>query len=465
VLWLLVGTGIGIVAAGERLFPDLLKFSFSVPVGAGISVDVSRSSVDPAFVDAVVFGWLTNAAFAAICFVTPRLTGTRLMNDWIGMLGLAAWNIAVAGGIALLAIKGASGTASLAEFPLPIKALGLLGLLSMNAVFWRTVLVRRALGYVSLLYFGIGLLASLGLVALGTIPNLVSLGATNDQLLWAFCARGLATYWVLGAAIGTLYYVIPRATRNPLYSNGLALLGWAGWLAFAGLSAVGALVDPTVPYPITSLGQAGTLLLLAPTFLAVANLLATVRGRWSLLLSAGTIPFAVTALAFLAGTALLESVGALRSVQKLTDGTDWALGVELLAWLGAGTFAFFAFADHALPRALRRGWSNGLLTQAQLWTTFLGVALAGVAMILGGLAHGSLLAQGGTQDQLNGTLLPFRLAALGGIALAALGAAIMLVSLFLLYTSGQPADYAVPETGPTAASGGSAGQATAAAGQ
>jgi len=245
----------------------------------------------------MVFGWLSNAAFAAICFITPRLTGTRLA-DPLANMGLAAWNLAVAAGITLLYVKGASSVGSLAEFPLPVKGLALLGLLAVNGAFWRTLMPIRGLPYISLRYFGIGLLALLGLFALSAIPGVISLGSTNDQLLWAFTARGIVTYWILGATLGTLYYVIPRVTRHPLFSSGLAMLAFIGWLAFAGLSAIGALVDPSVPYVITSLGQAGTLLLLAPTLLAIANLLATISGRWSLLLSPGTMQFAVASLAW-----------------------------------------------------------------------------------------------------------------------------------------------------------------------
>ena len=440
VLWLVAATGLGVLAAGERLFPDLLKLSFSITIGSGIDVEVSRATVDPAFIDALVLGWLTNAALAAILFVTPRLTGRHLASDALANLGLAAWNVALAAGIALLYVKGASSAGPLAEFPLPIKGLALLGLLAVNGVFWRTMLPMRAIGYVSLLYFGIGLLALLGLFALATIPAVYSLGATNDRLLWAFTARGIVTYWVLGTAIGTLYYVIPRVSRNPLYSGGLALVAFVGWLAFAGLSAVGALIDPSVPYAVTTLGQAGTLLLLAPTFLAVANLLATTRGSWSLLLSPGSLAFAVTALAFLVAAALLESVGALRSVQTLTAGTDWALGVALLGLLGAATFAFFAFADHALPRILRRGFGGAVLTQAQLWTTFVGVVVASLAMIGGGLVQGSLVSQAATAQQVNATVIWFRLVTAGGLGIAALGGLAMLVNLFLQYTEGRPVE-------------------------
>lgn len=450
ILWLVAATGLGVLAAGERLFPDLLKVSFAIPF-RGITVDVSRATVDPAFMDALVFGWLTNAALAAIFFATPRLTGRPLANDMLANLGLAAWNLALAAGIGLLYVHGASGVGPLAEFPLPVKGLGLLGLLAVNGAFWRTVLPTRAIGYISLLYFGVGLLALLGLFALGTLPSVYSLGATNDRLLWAFAARGILTYWVLGTSIGALYYVIPRVTRNPLYSGGLAMIAFTGWLAFAGLSAIGALIDPSVPYVITTLGQAGTLLLLAPTYLAVANLVGTIRGSWSLLLSPGSLQFSVTALAFLVAAALLESVGALRSVQTLTAGTDWALGVSLLGLLGAATFAFYAFADHALPRILRRGFGGSLLTQAQLWTTFAGVVLTSLAMIGGGLVQGSLTAQAASAAQVNDALLLFRLATAGGLGLVALAGLLLLVNLFLLYTEGRPVEATLVAGEPAAA--------------
>src|SRR5205814_2844531 len=42
ILWLLAAAGLGFLAAGARLFPDLLKVSFSVPLGSGIEVDITR---------------------------------------------------------------------------------------------------------------------------------------------------------------------------------------------------------------------------------------------------------------------------------------------------------------------------------------------------------------------------------------------------------------------------------------
>jgi cbb3-type cytochrome oxidase subunit 1 len=231
----------------------------------------------------------------------------------------------------------------------------------------------------------------------------------------------------------------------------MALLAWLMWAAFAGLSAVGALVDPSVPYALTTLGNVGTMLLVAPIFLAVANLALTIHGRWSLTLGTGTLAFALVSMAILLGTSLLEAIGALRSVQALVGGTEWGVGVWLLASLGGATFAFFAMMDHAAPRALRRDWGGGITVDAQMWATLLGVTVAAFALIAGGLAHGSLLAEGAAAEEVDATLSWFRMAAAGGLGLAALGGLAALVSIFLMYTTARRAEY-VPAVEPAAGS-------------
>jgi cbb3-type cytochrome oxidase subunit 1 len=110
--------------------------------------------------------------------------------------------------------------------------------------------------------------------------------------------------------------------------------------------------------------------------------------------------------------------------------------------LGAGTFAFFAFAEHAAPRMFRRDWAGTLLTDAQLWATLAGTVLAAFALIGAGIAHGSLMAQGAPADQVNGTLIWFRLVAAGGLGLASLGGVCLVGTLFLMYTTARRAEYA-----------------------
>jgi cytochrome c oxidase cbb3-type subunit 1 len=445
VLWLAVATGIGVVWAGTALLPDQLKLTMDVelPIIGTLSVDVSRSTVEVGFMTALVYGWISNAGFAAICFITPRLTGARL-DDRMGMGAAALWNVGVAAGLVAVYIPKLIGGTGLTAFPVPAEGLMLLGLLSVTGAFFRTLMAApRRVPYVSILFFGIALLAALGAITLGAGASVLNLGATADALIDAFVTRAIGTYWVLGVALGALFYVVPRATNNPLASSGMALLAWLMWAAFAGLSAVGALVDPSVPYVITTLGNAGTVLLVAPVFLAVATLALSIQGRWTLMLGTGTLAFAGISMAFLLGTTLLEAIGALRSVQGLVNGTEWLPGVWLFSALGSATFALFAVVDHVAPRALRRDWAGGVTVDAQLWATFVGAGLAGLALMAGGIAHGSLLAQGAAPDEIQSTMTWFWLVAGAGLGLAAVGGLAALVSLFLLYTTARRAEYVV----------------------
>ena len=75
-------------------------------------------------------------------------------------------------------------------------------------------------------------------------------------------------------------------------------------------------------------------------------------------------------------------------------------------------------------------------------------------MIASGLVEGSILAEGGAPDPSNLMLLAFRIAAGGGLSLVALGGFALLVNVFLLYTEGRPAQYALPSSeGAPAAAG------------
>jgi hypothetical protein len=92
---------------------------------------------------------------------------------------------------------------------------------------------------------------------------------------------------------------------------------------------------------------------------------------------------------------------------------------------------------------LRRAWRGTWLVDVQLWSGLLGAALAGLALIGSGIAHGSLLSEGAAADTVNGTLAWFRAPAAGALGLTALAGLAGLVSLFLMYTTARRADFAV----------------------
>jgi len=448
IVWFVVATGIGVLWTAYQLFPDVLTIRLNMPTFSGVlTFELSPATTSSGFWNSLAYGWLGNAGLGAVFFITPRLVGRRLIGETMASAAAALWNIGLLAGLTAIYVPQLTGSGRLTEFPIPVDGVLLLALLLANVAFWRTALAPTdRIPYVSIWYFGVALLALLGLFGLATLASLepfVKLSDVAAALVNGFYGRALETLCLSGLAIGTLYYVVPRAANNPVYSWGLAMLGWLLWLGLGTLAPLSTLVDTSVPFAITQIGNVATFLLVLPAFLVAANLLLSLSGRWTLVLSPGTIPFALVALTFLVATSLLEAIGSLGSVRALVGRTEWGVGVQLLALLGTATAAFLALADHAFPRLLRRDWGGTLLAEATLWAAFAGAGLAGLALISGGVAHGSLLAQGAPADEISGLVFWFRLVLGAGIGLSALAAAVVALNVFLMYTSARPADYAV----------------------
>jgi cbb3-type cytochrome oxidase subunit 1 len=444
-LWLALAGALGVLAIGLRIIP----FELSIPFGIfdlGFELDGRR--VDVAFLNATVYGWLTNAGFGAIAFFTPRLTGRPLALEQGLNVALVIWNLTLLGGIGSLYVFDLGPQAPLTALPWLIDGGLAFAALIVAGCFFATAVAALRGAYVSLWFAAVALLGLLGLLGLDAILGLVDWIIGLDDVLVAlasaFIDRALVTVWLLGMAYAALHYVVPRAAAQPLAWGGVGWLTWLTWLALAPASALAVLVDVDVPFFVTTLGEVATMLLIVPAGLAVGNLVATMQGRWSILFGRGAGAMAAVALAFLFGASLVEAIGALRDVRMLVAGTEWGTGAFIWAAYGTFTFAAFALAEHALPRILRRAWGGGLLSSAQLWLGFGGAALAGVALMGAGLAGGSMLAQPGAGPAEDPSLIVYRVFALAAFGLVALSGLAMLANLFLMYTRAEPIAYVVP---------------------
>ena len=456
-LWLALASGIGLLAALMR-FVDF-EFSFFISVlFLRFDVDFNRSLVDAAFTNALVFGWLSNAGFAAATFMAPRLSGRRLVAEPFVVLGFLAWNSAVLGGIALLYVFDQGPSSTLSSFPWFVEGGMAAGAMIVTGSFLATVAPSLRSAYVSIWFAGIALLSVLGFTGLNALIGLLDyvIGLPDLAVGLGTLAIDRATIllWLLPMALASLYYVVPRATGQPVESNGLALLALVSWLITAPVAILSVAVDPVIPFFLTSAGSAATMALLFPIAITVVNLVLTTRGRWTLLFGTGPVAFAAVSMAFLLAAAMLDAIGTLGSVRDFVGGTDWIRGAQVWTLLGAFTFAGLAFSEHAISRVLHRDWGANPLSAAQLWSIFAGSTLAGVALMGAGMAEGAFRARAADAETIAAGVLGYHFVALAGIGLAAIGSLAALVNLFLAYTSGRPVARPAPSQPATATAGG-----------
>ena len=247
-------------------------------------------------------------------------------------------------------------------------------------------------------------------------------------------------------AIGTLTTVSRAHRANPLYSGGLAMLGWLVGSGLGNPRAHGrrsSILGPVCDHPDR---QRGDFLLLLPALLVVPTCCSPSQalGPSS---SPGAAQFRAGVDRLLVATSLIEgerdrSVGPPRSYGHGVG----RRGPAVFGLLGTATLAFPGGSPTTLSRvSLRRDWAGTLLAEA----TLLGRPSPGgrpcrtLALITGGVAHGSLIAQGGSPEEIEAFVFWFRLGLGAGIGLSALAAAVVALNVFLMYTSGRRADYAV----------------------
>lgn len=444
-LWFALAGALGLLALALRFIP--FDFSFGLGVfNLAFQIDLRR--VDASFVNAAVFGWLTNAGFGAICFMVPRLTGRRLALEPFLLLAVLAYNSALLAGIVSLYFLDLGPNAPLTTMHwLFVGGLATgAGIVALSFAF--TALPALRTSYVSIWFAGIALLSLLGLLSViavvGILDWIIGLDDVLVAMASAFVQRAIATMWLLGMAYATLHYVVPRAVLQPLASFGVAVLTFLTWLALAPASALAVLVDTSVPYFVTTLGEVATIALMIPAALAFGNLVSTMQARWSVLFGTGAGALAAVSVVFLLASSVLEAIGSLSDVRAYLGSTDWPVGAFAWSAFGAFTFAAVALIDHAAPRIMKRAWGGGMASAAVLWLAFVGATITGVALMGSGMAEGSLMATHAPPEEVRDALFIYRAIAFGAFGLVALATLALITELFMLYTTAEPVEYVLP---------------------
>ena len=379
---LLVSVTFGVVASLQFLYPD---FSGGVPW-------LSWGRLRYAHTQGIMLGWLGNAFFAFLYHAVPVLSGRRVTSVRLGRWLFALWNFAVMAPGWALVLSGVSQPLEWAEFPLMIDAV-VVAALVLSAVQFLPPLFTRGLDYlyVSSWYIIGGLVFTLLAYPMGNIvPEFVA-GASGAAFsgLWIHDAVGL---FVTPLALAIVYFVIPAATRRPIYSHFLSMLGF--WLLFFlyPLNGTHHYVFSVIPMSAQIGAITASALLGVDVIIVVANLLLSLKG-------AGVIPRDVGLRFVAAGTvfylivSLQGSIQAQMAVNATVHFTDFVVGHSHLAMLG---FASFAAAGGLVHVWQRIGWVryNARLVDHAFWLLVIGVLMMAVDLTIAGVVQGRLWQSG-----------------------------------------------------------------------
>lgn len=378
ILTLLISVTFGILASLELLVPDL----------AGNSAWLSWGRLRYDHTQGIMLGWLGNAFFAFLYHAVPLLTGRPVTSVRLGQWLFGLWNFAVVVPGWVLVLAGFSQPLEWAEFPLVIDAFVVLALVLaiiqfLPPFFWRGLEDL----YVSSWYIIGALVFTLLAYPMGNfVPELVP-GARGAAFsgLWIHDAVGL---FVTPLALAIIYFVIPAATRRPIFSHFLSMLGF--WLLFFlyPLNGTHHYVFSVIPMNAQIGAITASALLGVDVIIVVANLLLSLRGS-------GVFPrdvalrFVSMSTIFYLVVSIQGSVQAQMAVNQAIHFSDWVIGHSHLAMLGFATFAAGGGLAHVWQRI---PWAryNATALEWSYWLLFAGVILMVTDLTIVGLVEARL---------------------------------------------------------------------------
>src|SRR6266849_479565 len=378
IVMLLVSVAFGILASTDLLLPDLLRGSVWFSWGR-LRYDHTQG---------ILLGWLANAFFAFLYHAVPVLTGRPVTSVRLGQWLFGLWNFAVVLPGWMLVLAGFSQPLEWAEFPLVIDAFVVLALLIAIIQFLPPFFSRGLEDlYVSSWYVIGGLVFTLLAYPMGNfVPELVP-GARGAAFsgLWIHDAIGL---FVTPLALAVIYFVIPAATRRPIYSHFLSMLGF--WLLFFlyPLNGTHHYIFSVIPISAQKGAIAASALLGVDVILVVANLFLSLRG-------AGFFPrdlplrFVGTSTVYYVIVSIQGSIQAQMPVNQAIHFSDWVVGHSHLAMLGFATFAAAGGLTHVWQRIPWARYNHRAIAWAY-WLLFAGVTIMVTDLTVAGLAEARL---------------------------------------------------------------------------
>jgi cytochrome c oxidase cbb3-type subunit I len=312
---------------------------------------ISAGRLRPMAMIALMLGWLVLGLAGGVYYLLPRLTGASLRGEGLANLALAASVGTFAVAIVLVGLGFGDGREPFAIpwwWDVPV-----LGVLAVPALVTLLSLRERreSTVYPSLWFMIAGVTWLPVLYVAGNLPGLRSLAIALGDL--AFSA-GFLHVWALGVATGLAYYVVPKASGQPLANRQLARVGfWSLLFGAAWMGPAQLVAGPTPEWLPAVAAVLGLAIPVASTTNAV-NLALTVGPEWRNIGRRPILAAAVAGSAMAAVAGIATAIAGFRSAAVLVAFTPFWDGVIYLLMLGAVILLFASFAWLAIPTLVGR---------------------------------------------------------------------------------------------------------------
>jgi len=375
-VWLLISCTLGLLASIKLHSPGFLAFDGLTWLNWG--------RLQPAYVNALVYGWCFQAAIAVGLWMMARLCRQPLKNPVTLVIAGHFWNLGVIIGV-LQILAGGQAPGELLEF-------GRTAWLMLFAAFaiivvWQVLMFAsrpKGSDYVTQWYV---LGACFWFPWLFLTANVFTSPRTASGLhaamTSAWYANGVLFLFLVPMAVGTASYLIPKIVGRPLHSYHLAVAGFWSLALFGGWAGLQKLIGGPLPTWMPAVSSAAQVMLLIPVLCVAANHFMTVRGRHELVQVSPTLRFVFAGAVFYVGSHLLAAAFAL--APGLTQFTAAWDGFRFMLVYSYFSMTMFGAIYFILPRLTGCEWLSPRMIRIHFWANIYGGSPIGVFLVIGGL--------------------------------------------------------------------------------
>lgn len=386
---------LGIITATKFVIPDLFG-----PINW-----LSWARIRPAHVQGMIFGWLLPTYMAMFMYITPRLTGTKLWSEKLGIFSSLLWAFGILWATFWILNPSDSLNPYLMtkgkeyeEYDLVSNGILIVAWISLFVNLMMTFARRTYTQmYVSLWYIMGTLMWTAFVYIIGNWPSQVlpagwgaSFKGVDDAVANWFYGHTVVGLIATPGGLGITYYILPKVSNSPIFSHKLSLIGF--WTLGAVYIWVGAhhMIYGPIPYWLQTVATIFSFLLFIPVVALVTNFFGTIRGEWHQLRTNVPLKFIISGTVFYLLVSTQGSFQALRSLSAVVHFTDFIIGHSHMALFGTFTFFMYAACLYVVPRIYKRPLYSEGMADWQFWLSFVGFIVFSTALWIGGYYQGLL---------------------------------------------------------------------------
>lgn len=380
--WLFAATVLGLLASIKLVAPGFIDLEY-----------FSYPRLQPAFINALVYGWAFQAGIGVMIWMMARLCRTELRNPVTLVVAGHFWNLGVTLGI--FGILGNYGNLhmKLLEFP-PMVWPILLAAYSLIVV-WMVIMYsarRKGMIYISQWYVLAAVFSWpwIYLVA-NCLLNVMKKAGVAGPVIASWYANNVLYLWMVPVGLASAYFIIPKITAKPVHSYNLSTLGFWSLVVLAPWSGAQELIGGPIPTWIPAWAGMAQILLLIPMLTIVLNHYKTVSGSHHLVTVSPSLRFTFFGAVGFVTTCVTSAILSSMSVSRFTFLSYANDAVQMTGYYMFFTMAMFGAIYFIIPRITGCEWVSGKWIRLHFWLSAYACIFLCILLLVGGFSHGAAI--------------------------------------------------------------------------